>query len=88
MKISQIVSLLNLPQINSLIVFNGKHNIPSKNIKTNDIFYANKAWRIGAFSYSSLETRESFIVCLNDKQEISTFPIDNRTVSIATAYQL
>ena len=88
MKISQIVSLINLPKIDSLIVFNGKHNIPTKQLKTKDIFYANKAWRIIAFSYSSLETKESFVVCLNDKQEISTFPIDNRTVSIAMSYQL
>ena len=88
MKISQMVSLINLPKIDSLIVFNGKHNVPAKQLKTKDIFYANKAWRITAFSYSCLERKETFVVCLNDKQEISTFPIDNKTISIATSYQL
>lgn len=88
MKIKDMVALLRLPKIDSIIVFNGKHNVPTKTIKTSDIFYANKAWRVACFQYSSLETKETFLVSLNEKGESWNMLVDNRDVSVATSYQL
>jgi hypothetical protein len=88
MKILEIVSSLRLPEISNIIVFNGTHNVPTKEIKTGDIFYANKAWRVACFSFSSLETKEAFLVSTSDGGETIKLPIDNRGVSVATSYQL
>lgn len=73
MRVGDMLTTLGVnPDVNSLIVMHGKHNVKFREMETGDIFFFQKKWRTFMFLCTRLEDKKELAYCASSEDHIFT----------------